>query len=296
MWFLAAMAGNVLWVASDVTNSVLVHRFESRPFILAWVQSAFDLFWLCMLVGFVSFHTVWFPWYAAAGLCSYVASLVFLAVLKRFDVSIMHAAWVFQALAVSIAGFVIFQERWTFLQSVGAILALSSVLFVAFWHKHITLFRTVAWLLLLGLLYTPFFIVQKAAVEGGETIMTAFFWTEFFQKGTAQVLPWVVPGVRRSARGVWSRLRWDTFFLNVFASLCIMLGCLSFVAAFKYGPVSLVAVLENSQPFLAIIFAWLLCYVAPTYAPRELLTKQSVSVKVVSFTLVAAGMVCMAVS
>jgi len=54
---------------------------------------------------------------------------------------------------------------------------------------------------------------------------------------------------------------------------------------------SLVSVTENSQPFIAMALAALLLIFTPRYAPKELLTRESVTIKLLSLTAVTAGMI-----
>lgn len=64
----------------------------------------------------------------------------------------------------------------------------------------------------------------------------------------------------------------------------------------RFRSASLVSVVGNAQPFIVLFFAWLMVRIAPLSAPKELLTKQSVTVKIVSFTIVYSGLALIALA
>jgi hypothetical protein len=78
--------------------------------------------------------------------------------------------------------------------------------------------------------------------------------------------------------------------LNVIATFSSILGFFFMTNAYAVGLASLVAVTENMQPFCVIFLAWLVAFLVPKCAPRELLTIQSVQVKLVSFLIVFVGL------
>jgi len=68
------------------------------------------------------------------------------------------------------------------------------------------------------------------------------------------------------------------------------------IAAYEYGPVSLIMVVGNIQPFFVIFFAWMLTKLVPSKAPKELLTRQSVQIKLISFIIVFFGLALLALT
>ena len=62
-----------------------------------------------------------------------------------------------------------------------------------------------------------------------------------------------------------------------------------------YGHLSLVVITYNVQPFCVMFFAWLFARYAPAIAPKELLTTQSVQIKLISFAIVFFGLALLAV-
>lgn len=55
------------------------------------------------------------------------------------------------------------------------------------------------------------------------------------------------------------------------------------------------SIATSNQSFFVLLFAWLVCRLLPTYAPRELLTAQSVGVKVLSFVIAMLGLSLLAI-
>ena len=294
MWLFYALLGDVLWSLSDVTNSVLVKHYEKDPIVLSWVQGMLDVAFFIVLSRFVDVHSAWVWPFALAGACTYLGFLTFFHVLHRVDVSVMNAAWAFLTLFMSIVGFVFFGEIWSVAQSLGVVLVLGGVLFLSYWHRHVSIPRTLLLLSLLGLLYVPIFATQKAALLQGESIVAVFFWPVFAEKFIAFVFPWIHRAHRAKIVSLRSRLSVPFLLLNVLATSCSITGYFVVAKAYALGLASLVTVTENTQPFFAIFFAWLLSHVVSFYAPRELLTAQSVRVKLVSFAVVFAGLALLA--
>ncbi len=296
MWFLYAMIGNILWSASDVANSVLVKRFEKNGFLFAWVQSVFDLIVLAIVAVFFDVHISVGPflWLAMGGVIAYCGFQVYIAVLDRIDVSVMHSAWVFLAIFVSIGGYVFFAERLTPMQIAGCVLSLGGVLYLSFWHRHVSLLRTVFLLSVLGLLYSPVFLIQKKLMIDGLNPMPVFFWPVLVQKMLAFLLPWTTSFGQRN-RAIWRRMTIRFSLINLIICTFTTFGCLALTLSYRDGLVSLVTVTENSQPFIAMALAALLTLIIPQYAPKELLTRESVTIKLFSFTAVTAGMILLVI-
>ena len=203
-------------------------------------------------------------------------------------------AMVFLAIFISIGGYVFFGDRLTPMQLSGCVLALGGVTFLSFWHRHVSVLRTIGWLALLGLLYAPIFLIEKKLLLDGINPIAVFFWAVLPQKALAFILPWLTPFGHRN-KAIWKRLRPATLGMNFISSSFSIAGCLFFTFAYKDGLASLVSVTENTQPFIAMALAALLVLFVPRYAPKELLTRESVTVKLLSLTAVTAGMVLLVI-
>lgn len=66
--------------------------------------------------------------------------------------------------------------------------------------------------------------------------------------------------------------------------------------AYQSGPVSLISVVGNVQPFFVIFLAWVLARFLPSLAAKEVFSKRSMTVKVGSFSIVFIGLALLGVS
>jgi len=64
----------------------------------------------------------------------------------------------------------------------------------------------------------------------------------------------------------------------------------STIRAYQIGPISLVNIVGSIQPFFAMLWAFLFWKISPRFAPKELLTVQSVQIKCIGFTVVIIGL------
>ena len=295
MWLLFGLLASALWSASDIFNSILVKHYERNPIILSWIQSVGDLLILFVTALLFDVQSEWIGALMFGGFTTYIAFLFLFHVLHRVDVSVMNASWAFLAIFVSISGFVFFGESWSIIQTAGVLLVLSSVFFLAYWHQHVSIFRTIFLLVALGFLYAPVNVVMKAALLNGETVPAAFFWTLLGAKGSAFLFPWMTSKLRRTIVDFNPHLSMSFLFLNAMGLICSLSGFVAITKAYAVGMASLVSVTENAQPFFAILFAWLSVKMCARYAPRELLTAQSVGVKIACFLVVFAGLGMLAV-
>ena len=140
------------------------------------------------------------------------------------------------------------------------------------------------------MLYAPFFVIQKAALLNGESIYATFFWPAFMAKIIAFTFPLFRNTCRKNIYRMLPRINIWFLLLNVIATFSSILGFFFMTNAYAVGLASLVAVTENMQPFCVIFLAWLVAFLVPKCAPRELLTIQSVQVKLVSFLIVFVGL------
>jgi drug/metabolite transporter (DMT)-like permease len=187
----------------------------------------------------------------------------------------------------------LFGERWSLLQGIGVALVLGGVFFLSYYHQHVSITYTLFLFSILALLYAPFFVVQKAALHAGESIAATFFWLYFAAKLSGFLYPLLRGNWRTSILGCSIDGRITS--LGALAIVCSLTGFYAITRAYAAGFASLVSVAANVQPFFTILFASFLFCLFPRYAPRELLTAQSVQVKLCSFAIVFIGLGMLAV-
>ena len=294
MWIVYAFIANVCWSVSDILNSILVRHYHRNPLLLAWVQCIFDCSFFLLLGFFFDVSTTWTLPFLLAGISTYAAFLTFFYVLDRVDVSVMNAAWAFMAIVISIGGMFLFGEVWSLQQTIGVLLVLGGVFFLSYWHQHVSVGRTIGLLTLLGVLYAPLFLTQKAALLAGESVLATFYWPFFFSKICGLFYPLSRKTSRQNIRDACTSLRSSFILFSIIATTCSIAGMYFITIAFKIGLVSLVSMTENAQPFIAIFLAWIVSRIMPSIAPRELLTAQSVQIKIVSFIIVFTGLALLA--
>lgn len=294
MWLAFALMAAALWSVADIVGSLLVQHHERNPVVLTWIQSALDLVLLAVLALLLDVRSSWVFSFFLAGICAYGGWLMFYYVLDRVDVSITTAAWGLNAIFISIASFVFFGESWSLLQSVGVFMVLGGVFFLSYFHRHVSIPYTLFLFSILALLYAPFFLVQKAALRAGESIAAAFFWPFFATKISGFLYPLLKENQRRNILDC--PLDGWMISLSAIVVICSVAGFYAITRAYAAGLASLVAVAANAQPLFIMLFARFLLHLFPHYAPRELLTAQSVQVKLVSFAVVFVGLALLALS
>jgi len=295
MWFTFALIATSLWAFTNVVESMIVKRYERNPIVVLWFSGFVKLLFLAGLPLMVDVRTSWMPVLLLAGFLFYIGALAYYFVIGRVDISVTNAAWAIQAIFLSVVGIVLFGEQWSPLQSVGVVLILSGVFTLSYWHKHVSIIRTVLLLSLVALLFTPEESLKKAALLDGQSVFAVIYWTLLGHASLAFLVPQLFPSYRGRIRALLGRA--DTqFFLFYCVSICVDLLAVYFlICAYAVGPLSLVSITFSSQPFLVIIIAWMFMRFIPTYAPRELLSVQSVQVKLISFLVVFTGLSLLAI-
>jgi drug/metabolite transporter (DMT)-like permease len=295
LWLPYVLLSTLGWSSVNVLDSLLVRNYEKSPAILMWSQSLFSVIALLVLAAAFDVRTEWWPLLVAMGLSSYLADLYFFWVLHRVDVSVLNGGWAMLGLLLSAAGFVFFHESWNATQTAGAMLIMGGVLFLSFHNPSSgSLRKTLLLLFVMALLYAPSYVVKKAALDGGQGVLPVFFWLIIGRETLAFLFPWCVPSYRRRIRHL-VRVADRKFFLiggAVIASF--LLGEYMGAMAFQNGPLSLVSVTSNIQPFVVIALAALLARFVPSHAPKEVLTAWSVRMKLVSFAVVFGGLALLA--
>lgn len=293
MWFWLQLASLLCWAVVNVFDSILVHHYDRRPYVLQWHQSFFTLSFIALLALTQSLETTWALPLFAAGMVAYLGDWIFFIALDRMDTSVTNIGWAMLAVMLSIGGMILFGERWTLWQGAGVVLLFSGAGLLSLWGKHIN-GRGFLLLALLALLYLPFYLTQKSAIVAGESVLAAFFWPLFGREILAGVVPLFVPSWRRTVVQVFRQQTVGFPLLNGIVVLLFFGGTYLTASAYSTGPLSLVSVIGNAQPFFVLLLAWFIFTVYRERACRELLTRQAVWVKIVSFLIVFAGLALIA--
>ena len=294
MWLLYALLMVLGWSLAIVFDSLLVRHYEKNPFILMWTQSCFSMLFLVYLSPLVVLEPAWMPLLAVGAVIAYFGDLVFFLAIDRMDASVFNIAWAILAVLLGIAGFFLFGESWTLTQALAALCILAGIIILSYWHRHITP-AAFGLLVLLAFLYAPGNVVQKMALNGGVPLLTMMFWFLLFRECTSFTFHWCMPRFRRLMAHFIVKVDFTFVWITGFVVATYFLGVFFAAHAFAAGPISLIAVVGNVQPFLVLFLAWVLFRIAPLYASRELLDWQSVRVKLVSFCVVFVGMMLLAV-
>lgn len=295
MWLVFALGSNVLWSTSDVISSILVRHHQRDPFVLAWYQSICELALLLLILPFLDVRTTWLPLFVVAGITAYAAFLFFFYVLHRIDVSVMNAAWAFLSLSVSVLSFLFLGESWSALQTGGVCLILLGVIILSFWNRHVSLLHTIGLFAVLGLLYAPIYVIQKAALTNGQVMGAVFFWPLLIQKSAALTLPLFISSTRVKISASRRTIRASFLVLCLLAVSLSLAGFFLSTKAYAIAPASLVSMTLNTQAFITIGVAYGVSIFFPRSAPRELLSAQSVGIKLGSFLIVFLGLALLSV-
>lgn len=296
MWFWFVMLSTLAWSSVNVVDSLLVRHYEKNSFILLWSQSLFSTVLLLLLPLFFDMRSSWAVGLAVFGMTGYFADLFFLRVLDRLDVSVANAAWPLLSLFLSLAGFALFQELWSIQETIGVVLVIGGALMLSFFHQHVSFVRTVVLLGSLALLFVPFYVYKKIAIEAGESPVSVFYWMFIGRECLAFLVPWFLPRMRRQVVTLMRKIDGRYLALSFTVILSAFLGEYFEALAYEVGQLSLVAVATNVQPFTVIFLAWAITRIVPLKAPRELFTRQSIGVKLASFSIVFTGLALIALS
>ena len=290
MWLLFTVLSAGIWAIGNIFDSIIVHHYEPRALVQTFYRGLLRLPILVLMPFVISIETEWMWLLLASGLFYYLLILSYLYALKHIDASITQSSWALQAILLSIVGFLWFNETWSLMQTVGASLVLLSVFLLCYWHKHISTLRTVWLLLLPGFVGIPGEVILKTAADAHVSPWVSAYWSFLSVAVLAVVTPCLIPSMRKNV--VHSpAARQPSFYAATF--LVVLTGFMGFVAiihAYSTGPLSLISIAGNVQPFLVILFAWLLLQTKTARVPKELLTKQSVQLKLACFSFVFVGL------
>lgn len=289
MWLFFALLAAAMWAAVNVADSILIHKYEKRPIVIMWVASLLRIPILCCFIPFMVHTTLW-PQLMLAGVILYGASLIYLYIMNHIDTSVTQSAWAIESIILSMLGFFLLRETWTSLQSVGALLILCGVFLLSYWHKHISVVRTIGLLLVLAIVAAPAEFLVKITLDEGVPILTAMFWYMLGRDSLSLLWP-LLKNHRRVSIFSFVRGAPKTFYAVFMIDLLLSFGgFFSQAKSYAIGPISLVSIVGNTQPFIVILLAWMLTRMKSIHVPKELLTRQSIQVKVASFAFVFVGL------
>lgn len=289
MWLLFALFSTLSLAIVSILNSIFVHNYIKSPLAITWIQSCISLAFLFIVGPFFDLSSTWVTTLVLIGITAYAGDLCFFYVIDKFDISVQNSSWAILSLLLSIAGFIFFHESWTIFQSLGAAFIVGGTLLLSLYHQHINIWRTFGLFLASSILYVPYYVVMKAALDDGQSIASVLFWLfigrEFFSIMTPLLSP-------QTFHDNFKNVRLQTFFIviSIITVIIYFIAQYAEALALETGPISLVALVINVQPFLVMGIARICTTLWPTNAPKELLTRQSIKIKLSTFILVFVGL------
>lgn len=296
MWFWLQVVAVVCWAGINVLDSLLVQRYRRSPIVFMWNQSYYSMVALAGIVLLGSVRASWMVPLLLVGVVGYVGDLLFFVALKRIDVSVTSIAWVILSVLLSIGGFVWFGESWSSRETAGVLLVFLAIILLSLWQRRVGVGSSLLLLPALALLYTPFYLVQKGALTSGDSILAVTFWSLSGRELCAFVIPLLIAPLRRSVMSAVRAADLQFFVMNGLVIALFFLATVLTSAAFSAGPVSLVAVVGNVQPFFVLLLAGLTIRLVPAFAPKELIDKRSIAIKTACFLLAFLGLAFLAFS
>lgn len=296
MWIVAILLSAMFWGIVSVCDSILVNRYEKNITVLMWSQALFSVTFLIGIALSISLRSSWALPLMLAGLVSYLGDRLFFVILERIDASVSNCAWAIQAIFVSIAGFFLFHEHWTALQTVGSILIIVATVFVSLWQANISFVRTFSMLTGLALLYLPVILIEKMALNEGGDPLVVFFWSILARELLALFLPSFTKKGRHAIRALLKKADVLFFLLSGLVIVTFFCGVYLAILAYSLGPISLVAIVNNLQPFCVLFIAWIASRLFPRHAPGEVFTRQSLLIKLGAFSVAFFGLALLALS
>lgn len=289
MWLPFTLLSASLWATMNVLDSVVIHRYERNPVVVMWHISLWRIACLACAPFLVEIETEYAFVLVIAGLMIYAAAYLYMWILRHLDTSVTQTGWTVESIILSVSGFLFLGESWNMSETLGTILILSAVFLISYWHKHVSWKKTVSILILLGITGAPSELIFKLVMDSGTSLVSALFW---YILGYT-VISFVFPLLQKRNRITLTKAFSHTYGFHVYMFLMTLILFGGFAAlgmAYRLGPLSLVAIVGNLQIFLVMLFAYLLNVLPTTHVPKELLTKQSVSIKLLSFTIAFVGL------
>ncbi len=295
MWLLYVLLSTFLWALTNVLDSSLVHNYEKKPMALMWSQSMFSIPILVLLAFFLPLETPWLWTLILFGIIGYAGDLWFFHVLAHIDVSITNIAWALLSLLLVASGFLFFGESWGVFQSVGALFIVGGTLTLSLFHQKVDVRQMLWFVIVLAAFFLPFYLMKKWAIHEGQNPLTVFYWLVCGREAFSFFFGSVFTEVRHTAfRAI--RMSWHFTAINAFVIVCFFLAEFTGTLAVASGPLSLVSIVYNIQPFMVMGLAGALVMFIPSKAPKELLTRQSIQLKVFCFCIVFTGLAFLAYS
>ncbi len=292
MWFFYALIATVAFALVNVVDSMIVEHMEAHPLRNQWCQSFGGVLMLSAAAPFLSLNITWMTPLLIAGAVGVLADLLFLYTIHHIDVSLVNIAWALQALIITAMALVFFHEHWTSYESIGAVIILGTIVVLSLSHAQFS-WRAVALLGGIALLNAQYYLLQKYVLLQGADIVSAAYWGLAGREVCSFLIPWLIP----SFRGQLAPLRDKKlpFFVMMAAAASLFFFAIT-MATFSYqaGPASLVSVVSNVQPFFVIGLAWVFSILTPRFAPKEELSRASVTAKIVAFISVFFGLALLA--
>lgn len=294
MWLLYVLLSTFAWALINVLDSAIVHHHEKKPMALMWSQSIISLPILGALALFVPLETSWMWILILFGIIGYAGDIWFFHVLAHVDVSVTNIAWSILSLLLAASGFLFFGESWGLHQTLGALFIIGGALTLSFYHHRVNILRMLWLVSTLAALFLPFYLMKKWALHEGQHPLTVFFWLLVGREVFSFCIGGTFADTRRVAIAAM-RESWHFMAINLVVILAFFTAELTGTFAYATGPLSLVAIVSNIQPFAVMSLAGLLYFFIPSKAAKELLTRQSVSIKVLCFLIVFTGLALLAI-
>lgn len=295
MWLLYALLSVLAWSVAIVLDSIIVKNYEKNPFVLMWTQSCISVVCLLILSFFVPFQTTWLPWLVLTAIVAYAGDIVLFYTMDRVEASVLNLAWAFYAIALSIIGFLVFHEHWSVTQTIGSVCILSATFLFAYWHHHIR-WSSLCLLFVIGMLYAPANVVQKASIASGELVYTIIFWQLLAREGVSFTFPWTIPSFRKGIKNFFAHVSCIHYWILAAVVIVSYFAGIYFLAeAYRDGPISLISITANVQPFTVLAMAWVAWRFFPRFASNEYFDNRSVLLKVITFIAVFAGLGLLAI-
>jgi uncharacterized membrane protein len=295
MWLIYAIAAAFFFGATNIIDSLIINKYEKSSVVYLFFPGWMMTIILGVLALFVDVRTEWMLFIVTATIIGYIGDLLYFHVLGRMDVSVVNACWAIFAIFVSIGGFLLFEETWTLFQTLGSVFVIIGVFLLSYWHKHVSISYTIFLFSLVALFFVPGAFAQKAALIAGENEMIIVYWLIMGRNIPNILVPLCKADWRAGVLALPQRVHPDFYLVMLAVIVVWFAGLYASILSFKHGLLSLATIASNIQPFFVIFQAWLLSLCLPRYAPRELLTAQSVQVKLMSFVVVFVGLVMLAI-
>ena len=297
-WFVAAFLSVICWGIIGILDSYLLRKFSKNIFVLSWNQSIWSVFFLTLIAaifGTDALRTSWLPWLVLGGFFGYIGDLSYWSFLRRVEASVVNTAWVFHSLLISLLGWTVFGETFYASHILGVALVITGVLLLLLWGKcqHLTV-KSLGFAWCVAIAYVPFYLVQKISMDAGTSVLIATFWTLLGRECLALIFPLLVPQLRRDV--INSPLTKTLGFILVNFGVIFLFFLAIFLNTFSiaHGPMTLVPVVWNLQPFVTLMLGWCVMRTLPTLVFTEDFSTTSMLIKVVSYSLTFLGLASIA--